>query len=151
MNAKKAKESYDGKIENLMAKIEEKEKVIISRDNQKDSLIDKILDMTYFSMETDEEAINYFEEQGYDAKKLSLTISDQIISQNKAGVDNPIVPFVGMEGKMAINKVHLLNHKWIIADFTDGVYWGQLFIVYDLRKDGIVDFEVEKSFLYPKN
>jgi len=142
MNAKKAKESYDGKIENLMAKIEEKGNEIKSKDLEKDSLVDAILELTYFSLESDEEAINYFEE---------LTISDQIVSQNIAGADNPIVPFVGMEGNMAINKVRLLNHKWIIADFTDGVYWGQLFIIYDVRKDGVVDFEVEKSFLYPKN
>ncbi|WP_378173259.1 hypothetical protein [Aquimarina sp. SS2-1] len=151
MNAKKAKESYDGKIENLMAKIEEKEDALKSRDMERDSLIDKILDLTYFSLESDEEAISYFEEQGYNAKELVLTISDQIVSQNKAGADNPIVPFVGMEGNMSINKVRLLNHKWIIADFTDGVYWGQLFIIYDVRKDGVVDFEVEKSFLYPKS
>ncbi|WP_298540673.1 hypothetical protein [uncultured Aquimarina sp.] len=151
MNAKKAKESYDGKIENLVKKIGEKEEELKYKDLEKDSLIEKILDLTYFSLDSDEEAISYFEEQGYDAKKLELTISDQIVSQNKAGTDNPIVPFVGMEGNMAINKVRLLNHKWIIADFTDGVYWGQLFIIYDVRKDGVVDFEVEKSFLYPRN
>jgi len=151
MNAKKAKESHDKKLENLMTKIEEKDAVLEAKNLEKDSLIDKILDLTYFSLDSDEEAINYFEEQGYNAKQLELTISDQIISQNKAGADNPIVPFVGMEGNMVINKVRLLNHKWIIADFTDGVYWGQLFIIYDVRKDGVVDFEVEKSFLYPKS
>ncbi len=148
MNAKKAKESYDAKIDNLNKKLTEQE---VSNKAIVDSLITTNLDLTYFTLDGDEEAISYFEEQGYDAKKLSLTISDQIIAQNKAGVDNPIVPFVGMEGNMAVNKVRLLNHKWIIADFTDGVYWGQLFIIYDVRKDGVVDFEVEKSFLYPKN
>ena len=85
-------------------------------------------------MDSNEDAISYFEEMGYDANKLALTISDKIISENKPGKDNPIVPFVGMEGHMAINKVRLLNHRWIIADFTDGVYWGELFIVYDVKK-----------------
>ncbi len=144
MNAKKAKESYDTKIENLKTRITEKEAVV-------DSLIDVNLDLTYFSMESNEDAASYFEEMGYDANKLALTISDKIISENKAGEDNPIVPYVGMEGKMAINKVRLLNHRWIIADFTDGVYWGELFITYEVRKDGVIDFEVEKSFLYPRN
>ncbi len=144
MNAKKAKESYDTKIVNLKAKITEKEVAF-------DSLLDVNLDLTYFSLESNEDAAAYFEEMGYDANKLALTIGDQIISQNKAGEDNPIIPFVGMEGNMSINKVRLLNHKWIIADFTDGVYWGELFITYEVRKDGVVDFEVEKSFLYPKN
>lgn len=144
MNAKKAKESYDLKIDNLKEKITAKESII-------DSLTNANMDLTYFSLDSNEDAIGYFEEMGYDAKKLALTISDQIISQNKAGKDNPIIPFVGMEGNMSINKVRLLNHKWIIADFTDGVYWGELFIVYEVKEGGVVDFEVEKSFLYPKD
>ncbi len=144
MNAKKAKESYDLKIDNLKEKITTKETII-------DSLTNANMDLTYFSLDSNEDAISYFEEMGYDAKKLALTISDQIISQNKAGKDNPIIPFVGMEGNMSINKVRLLNHKWIIADFTDGVYWGELFIIYEVKEGGVVDFEVEKSFLYPKN
>lgn len=144
MNGKKAKESYDTKIENLKTKITTNKKVI-------DSLIDTNLDLTYFMLESNEDAISYFEDKGYDSKKLSLTISDQIISQNKAGSDNPIVPFSGIEGNMAINKIRLLNHKWIIADFTDGVFWGELFIAYDVKENGVVDFEVVKSFLYPRN
>ncbi|GGX04569.1 hypothetical protein GCM10007384_02960 [Aquimarina muelleri] len=144
MNAKKAKESYDLKIDNLKEKITAKETII-------DSLTNTNMDLTYFSLDSNEDAISYFEEMGYDAKKLALTISDQIISQNKAGKDNPIIPFVGMEGNMSINKVRLLNHKWIIADFTDGVYWGELFIIYEVKEGGVVDFEVEKSFLYPKD
>jgi len=148
MNAKKAKESYDAKIENLKnkVKVQDSLKTAII-----DSLIDINMDLTYFSMESNEDAASYFEEMGYSPEKLALTISDKIIAENKPGKDNPIVPFVGMEGNMAINKVRLLNHKWIIADFTDGVYWGELFIIYDVRKDGVIDFEVEKSFLYPKN
>ncbi|WP_459209575.1 hypothetical protein [Aquimarina rhabdastrellae] len=144
MNAKKASEVYDKKITSLEEKVETHKKEI-------DSLISANLDLTYFSLDSNEDAAAYFEDQGYEAIKLANTISDQILSYNKAGEDNAIVPFVGMEGKMHINKVRLLNHKWIIADFTDGTYWGELFIVYDVKKDGTVDFEVVKSFLYPKN
>ncbi|WP_378188237.1 hypothetical protein ACE939_07225 [Aquimarina sp. W85] len=144
MNGKKAQESYDAKIENMNTKIAYK-------DVQIDSLISSAMDMTYFSLHTNEEAMSYFEEQGYNAIQLANTISDQIISQNKAGMDNPIIPYAGMEGNMSINKVRLLNHKWIIADFTDGTYWGELFISYQVNEDDTVDFEVEKSFLYPRN
>ncbi len=144
MNAKKAKESYDAKIENLKTKIKTKDSTI-------DSLHIANMNLNYFSLESNEDALSYFEEMGYDSNRLSLTISDQIISQNKAGKDNPIIPFVGMEGNMSVNKVRLLNHKWIIADFTDGVYWGELFISYEVKEGGVVDFQVEKSFLYPKD
>jgi len=149
MNAKKARESYDKKIANLTAAVEGNKNELKSKEATIDSLVNSNLDLTYFTLAGDEEAISYFEKQGYDAKELERTIIDQIIGQNKAGEDNPIVPFDGMEGTMAINSVRLLNHKWMIADFTDGVYWGQLFIVYDVKKGGIIDFEVEKSFLYP--
>ncbi|WP_103068047.1 hypothetical protein [Aquimarina sediminis] len=144
MNAKKAKESYDKKIDNLQAEVTTKETTI-------DSLISANMDLTYFTLDSNEDAVSYFEEMGYDASKLATTISDQIIGQNKAGKDNPIIPFVGMEGNMNVNKVRLLNHKWIIADFTDGVYWGELFIIYEVKEGGVIDFEVEKSFLYPRD
>lgn len=143
MNAKKAKQSYDAKIENLNQKIE-------SKNVEVDSLINLNMDMMYFTLDSDDEAKIYLEDLGYNAKELEIIITDQLLAQNKAGQDNPIVPFEGMEGNMAINKIRLLNHKWIIADFTDGVYWGQLFILYDIQKNGVIDFEVERSFLYPK-
>lgn len=143
MNAKKAQESHAAKVANLEAKIAKKNSMV-------DSLIDLNLEHNYFSLQSDDEAQSYLEEMGYNAKEIELTISDQLIAQNKAGADNPIVPYEGMEGNMTINKVRLLNHKWIIADFTDGVYWGQLFILYDIRDDGVIDFAVERSFLYPR-
>ena len=148
MNAKKAKESYDKKVENLQNMIAQNKE---QHELEMDSLENINMDLTYFTLDSDEEAITYFESQGYNAKQLESTIVDQILDLNKAGKDNPMIPYSGMEGNFAINKIRLLNHKWIIADFTDGVYWGQLFVVYDVRKDGVVDFEVEKSFLYPRN
>ena len=151
MNSKKLYESYEARITSLKNKIEKQNKEKHLSDLKIDSLINANMDLTYFSLSSDEEAISYFEDQGFDVNKLSITISDQIIEQNKPGKDNPIVPFEGMEGNMAINKVRLLNHKWIIADFTDGVYWGQLFITYEVSKEATVTFEVQKSFLYPKS
>ena len=99
MNAKKAKESYDAKIANLKNKVEQKEVAI-------DSLINVNMDLTYFTLDSNEDAVSYFEEMGYDANKLALTISDQIISQNKADADNPIIPFDGMEGHM-LSLIHI--------------------------------------------
>jgi len=48
-----------------------------------------------------------------------------------------------------INKVKLLNHKWIIADFSDGKYWGELFITYVINDDEKIIFNLAKSFMYP--
>lgn len=144
MNTKKVSEKYDKKISNMEKRLETKDAVI-------DSLRNVSLDLNYFSLEGNEDAISYFENMGYDAKKLSNTIIDQIIGQNKINADNPIVPYDGMEGNMKINKIKPLNHKWIIADFTDGTYWGEILIVYFVNDDNTIDFEVKESFLYPRS
>jgi hypothetical protein len=53
------------------------------------------------------------------------------------------------EGGFLINKVKVLNHKWLVADFTDGTYWGEIFVTYQKLKNGSIRFTVQESFLYP--
>ena len=65
---------------------------------------------------------------------------------------HPIVPYASSEGRrMMINTVKLLNHKWIIADFSDGEYWGEVFITYEITEDKQLKFNLVESFLYPFN
>jgi len=52
---------------------------------------------------------------------------------------------------MQINIVRVLNHKWIIADFTDGQFEGELFMTYDINEKGELTYKVAESFLYPMN
>lgn len=105
----------------------------------------------YFSLLNNEYAISYFENLGYDAEEIAQRVKDEIISENKASEDNKLVPYEGMEGQMRINKIKILNHKWIIADFTDGSYWGEVFITYSLDENGDLILNSENSFLYPKS
>ena len=53
-----------------------------------------------------------------------------------------------MEGPVKINKIKVLNHRWIIADFSDGKHWGELFIRYELKKDLGIDFTLVDHLLY---
>ena len=103
-----------------------------------------------FSLVGNEEAMSYFEDRGLEAEEVLQKIEDNMISRNKADEDNDLVPFDGMNGPMRINKIHVLNHKWIIASFTDGKYWGELFLSYEIDKDGNLTLTTEKSFLYPQ-
>ena len=57
---------------------------------------------------------------------------------------NPIVPYDGIEGKMKINKVKFLNHRWIVADFTDGTYWGEMVLEYYINNDESIDLNVDR-------
>ncbi len=129
------------RLEDLLADMEEDPDVDTS------SEISEVED--YFNLQNNEDAITYFENKGIDTQDLILKIEDAIISKNSAEEDNPLVPQAGMEGNMRINKIKVLNHKWIIADFTDGTYWGEVFLSYEVAEDGEIKFYPEKSFLYP--
>ena len=148
VNAKKIHENSNARIENLKKKIGAKDILLTKQLTVIDSIAYE--NSSHFYVLNDEYALSYLEDQGYDALQLVQTIEDQLIGQNKANVDNPMIPYSGMEGSMHINKVRVLNHKWAIADFTDGTYWGQLLIAFDVKSNQTIDFSVEKHFLYPK-
>src|SRR5690606_21547907 len=144
VNDKKILDNKDAYIENLEYKLRKSE-------NTERSLLSENNDLKYFSLSENEEALTYFENNGIDAQQLEQTLEDEIIGRNSANEDNALVPFKGMNGVMRINKIKVLNHKWIIADFTDGTYWGEVLITYDIDEEKNLKFSTEKSFLYPYN
>ena len=144
VNDKKILDSKEAKIERYQENLD-----ALKLENEQ--LKSDNLNLNYFSLDENEEAISYFERSGIDTKELASAIEDEIIGRNRADVDNDLVPFAGMEGIMRINKVKILNHKWIIADFTDGTYWGEILISYQLDEDKNLILNTEQSFLYPKD
>ena len=142
VNDKKILDSKEARIEDLEEKLSESEikNLLLANEN---------LSLNYFSLSQNEEAISYFEDLSINAVDLARMVEDEIIGRNKAGEDNDLVPFNGIDGAMRINKVRILNHKWIIADFTDGTYWGELLISYEIDPKNNLYLTTEKSFLYP--
>jgi len=55
------------------------------------------------------------------------------------------------ENKMLINKVRILNHKWLIANFTDGDHWGEIFVNYSIDDNNDLKFELTDYLMYPVN
>ncbi len=107
------------------------------------------LETQYFSLDNNDDALAY-----YDHLKLespSQYITDKLLEANETKGDNPLVPYAGMEGDFKINKIKVLNHKWILADFSDGQFWGELFIKYELKDDLGVDFSLLDHFLYTRS
>ncbi|MDD7885855.1 hydrolase [Flavivirga sp. 57AJ16] len=119
----------------------------------KDSLAilqDDILEASHFNLERNEDAISYFEDDGYNISELIPFIKDELYKLNEVKGEHPIVPYAASEGrKMLINTVKMLNHKWIIADFSDGEYWGEIFLTYEITEDKQLKFNLVEYFLYP--
>ncbi len=106
----------------------------------------KVLDMQYFTLENNDDAQAYYDH--LDLENPSLYIQDKLLETNEQKGDNPLIPYEGMESDFKINKIKVLNHKWILADFSDGKYWGDLIIKYELKDDLNVDFTLAEHLLY---
>ena len=109
----------------------------------------RVLDMQYFTLENNDDALAYYDH--LDLESPSRYIEDKLLETNEKSGDNPLVPYEGMESDFKINKIKVLNHKWILADFSDGKYWGDLIIKYELKDDLSVDFTLLDHLLYARS
>ena len=86
-------------------------------------------------------------------EKLSINdveaiINNKIYDQNGVKGGNPIIPVASVRGNFKINKIKLLNSRWIQADFSDGDNWGELIIEYFFNQDNTIELVPLSSFLY---
>ena len=109
----------------------------------------KILDIQYFSLENNDDALAYYDH--LELKNPARYIEDKLLETNEKKGNNPLVPYDGMENDFKINKIKVLNHKWLLADFSDGKYWGDLVIKYELKDDLSVDFTLVDHLLYTRS
>lgn len=142
MNEKKIFEIQEKKIESLT------EKLIRSNDSIL-MLNDQIMELNYFTLEGNENAMSYLESFGHESKDVEELVTNEIYDQNLIEGDNPLVPFEGIDGSMKINKLKFMNHKWIQADFTDGTYWGEMLLEYFVDEKGSLNLTTIASLLYP--
>ena len=109
----------------------------------------KVLDMQYFSLENNDDALAYYDH--LEIRDPSRYIADKLLETNEKKGDNPLIPYAGMESNFKINKIKILNHKWIVADFSDGKFWGELLLRYELKDDVGVDFTLVDHLLYTRS
>lgn len=144
VNTKNRVEGYESQISDLRKKVELLEVEV-------DSLAEENNDLKYFTINEKEGALTYFERQGYDVEKLIPFIQDELYKLNVyEGDEHPLVPYPSITGnKVLINKVSIVNHKWILTDFTDGQYWGELFLTYEITDKDELKFKTVEYLIYP--
>lgn len=116
----------------------------------------KLAESNYFSLENNENAQNYFDNSASGGKfiqyeKLIPVVTEKLLDLNANPNGNP---YTGQDkigpNKFIINKVKILNHRWIIADYSNGEIWGEVLLKYFVNDDESIDFEVNQSLLYQK-
>ena len=118
---------------------------IDSLENQYKLLNKQFKDEIYFSLIDNQDALAYFNE--IDIDSLVSYIRDELYEKNFNKNSDSFVPVSNAKNKYLINKVKILNHKWIIADFSNGSRWGEMWIEYQLNGNEIM-FEIKDYFLY---
>jgi len=140
VNSTKVYESQEAQITRLKERLEKAEDSIQTLAERGEE--------RYFKLEANENAYTYFERFGVDITDLESKIESALVSKNQAS-GNELIPYENATGVFQINKVEVLNHKWVIADFSDGSRWGELILLYDVAKDGSISFETLQSLIYP--
>ncbi|MFV8393535.1 hypothetical protein [Flavobacterium sp. LB2P6] len=115
----------------------------------------QLADANYFSLAKNENAQNYFDSGSSDKiiqyEKLIPVVTEKLLDYNSNPKGNP---YTGQDqigtNKFIVNKVSILNHRWIIADFSDGEIWGEVLLKYFVNADDSISFEVNQSLLYQK-
>ena len=115
----------------------------------------KLVEANYFSLENNENAQNYFNPETatktIQVEKLIPVVTEKLMDFNANPKGNP---YIGQDqigaNKFIITKVKVLNHRWIIVDFSDGEYWGESLINYFVNDDETIAFETFQSLLYQK-
>ena len=134
--------------------ITQSEKTITKLKTEIDSLKINVADANYFSLDNNEKAQDYFENKKtgeYFKPEMISFVKDKLLDFNSDPKGNP---YTGQDQigdkKFIINKVKIINHRWIIADFSDGDYWGEVLLKYFINDDKTVSFEVIQSVIYQK-
>ena len=144
VNSKSIIENYDQKLTDSMEwNIKLKDSIRLIGDA-------KSKDLYTFRFDTNDDAMTYWENEGYRISEFVPFIKDELMNLNFYDTeDHPLVPYASMtDNKMLISQIRLLNHKWIIASFTDGTYWGEMLLAYDIEDKKNLKFKVVESILY---
>lgn len=149
VNSKNFFDKESAKMEKITDERDSLNTLMVKFEDSTQQLIFKTLDLQYFSLENNDDALAYYDH--LNIENLPGYIADKLIETNESKGDNPLVPYAGMDGSMKINKIKILNHKWLLTDFSDGKYWGELFIEYKLNDDLSIDFTLKEHLLYTRS
>lgn len=107
----------------------------------------KLIENDMFSLDNNDDAKEYFYPN--DVKKIKQKVYEDLMVFNSDKKGNKYISYeqVG-ENPFIINKVKILNHRWLIANFSDGKIWGEVLIKYFHNEDKPTDFETVETLVY---
>lgn len=105
----------------------------------------------YFSLENDQDAQEYFYKNNLDYLKVAEKVKEDLLVLNESKEGNKLVPYETIDGKpFLVNSSKILNHRWLVAEFSNGDLWGQILVKYFVEEGKPTDFETVETVLYER-
>ena len=138
---KETNESYDG---NIQYAIQLEDSITGFK-----KAIDSLQAGDRFSLAGNPKSNAYLNQSFNSNKDWNAYIVEKLLKTNDLqNGDNPLIPYAGMAGAMRFDDAKVLNHRWMIAHFTDGTYQGELILRYDIDNNKKLTFKVLDQTLY---
>ena len=109
-------------------------------DNTNFSLLTNPRAQHYLSTENNIKDFPVFFEKVKQALINSKKVQKEIVEINKKKLPGAT--------KFSIVNVRLLNHSWLIADYTSGGKFGEVLLSYVINDDNSISFEIIKTIVY---
>ncbi|WP_396138146.1 hypothetical protein [Flavobacterium sp.] len=140
VNSTKILESKDKEV------VKVKNHLKISRDS-----VSQLANANYFALESDEDAQEYFYNSNLDYQKVAFKVKEDLMVLNENKNGNKLVPYEPIDDKpFIVNTSKILNHRWLIAEFSNGDLWGQILVKYFVSADKPTEFETVETVLYER-
>jgi hypothetical protein len=128
----------------------EVQKVKTHLKTSRDSIL-QLSNANYFALESDEDAQEYFYSNNLDYQKVALKVKEDLIALNENKQGNALIPYEPIDDKpFIVNTSKILNHRWLIAEFSNGDLWGQILVKYFVSADKPTEFETVETVLHEK-
>lgn len=100
----------------------------------------------YFSIDKNENAQKQFAPQEIETVMSKVVQDFSELNQQEGG--NPLLPVDSTGNPTKVNKMSVINHKWLIIDFYGEGVVGELMIKYNYSPDKTTEFTVLDTVLY---
>lgn len=100
----------------------------------------------YFSIDKNENAQKQFAPQEVETVMAKVVQDFSELNQQEGG--NPLLPVDSTGNPTKVNKMSVINHKWLIIDFYGEGVVGELIIKYNYSPDKTTEFTVLDTVLY---
>jgi hypothetical protein len=128
----------------------EVQKVKTHLKTSRDSIL-QLSNANYFALESDEDSQEYFYSNNLDYQKVAIKVKEDLIALNENKQGNALIPYEPIDEKpFIVNTSKILNHRWLIAEFSNGDLWGQILVKYFVSADKPTEFETVETVLYEK-